>query len=372
MAWFPPTKFQQLQHQDLFPEFQSRNPLGQMRPLQICIAPSEPGFLTPMRVNALHRALRHHVTDNRHPPSTPADSLSAPPSNSPALLLAFEPAPSYKVPRARDEDKVKSGLQQALQVPQLSASGARGLADSEATLKPDVLFSTHKRAVYRGPGMLALWPILDAKSPTLSKIRGEDAEKALANAAIAFLRRLYGNRGLGNVTHRPGLGLWVDSMHFREARQIADIEVFPQEPEQQGVGEQQPKEDAASDAISCRIDINLDVPVMGSSDTNPWARLDDIGPRGQDTTSVAVELSTTDKHSHGESMVTESAMKELGAAFATELGLEKPLLVGPEEAFGEDWRQMGYEEPVEDPSKRSWLADTLTLVGASAIFGFFE
>ncbi|KAK7961702.1 uncharacterized protein PG986_002527 [Apiospora aurea] len=356
-----------------------------MRPLQICVAPGEPGFLTPMRVNALHRALRHHVADNRHPPPTSADSSSAPPSNSPALLLAFEPAPSYKVPRARDEDKVKSGLQQALQVPQLNALGARGLADSEAgpkdeqqhasgelTLKPDVLFSTHKRAVYRGPGMLALWPILDAKSPTLSKIREEDAEKALANVAIAFLGRLYGNRGLGNVTHRPGLGLWVDSMHFREARQIADIEVFPQEPEQQEAGEQQPKEDAASDVISCRLDINLDVPVLGSSDTNPWARLDDIGLRGQDTTSVAVELSATDERSHGELMVTESAMAELGAAFATELGLEKPLLVGPEEAFGEDWRQMGYEEPVEDPSKRSWLADTLTLVGASAIFGLFE
>ncbi|KAK8016995.1 hypothetical protein PG993_015184 [Apiospora rasikravindrae] len=354
-----------------------------MRPLQICIAPCEPGFLNPMRINALHRALRHHITDNRHPPTTSADSLSAPTSNSPAFLLAFEPAPYYKVPRANDEDTVRSDLQQRLRVPRLSASGASGLANSEGRsedgeqhasgghIKPDVLFSAHKRAVYTGPGMLALWPILDAKSPTLSKIREEDAEKALANAAIAFLSRLYSSRGLGHVTHRPGLGLWIDSKHFREARQIADIEVFPQDPGQ-GAGEQNSKEDAASDIISCRIDINLNVPVTGPSHTNPWTRLDDMGLRGQDTTSVAVELSAADKHSRGESMVTESAMEELGAAFATELGLEKPLLVGPEEAFGDDWRQMGYEEPVEDPSKRSWLADTLTLVGASTIFGFFE
>lgn len=316
-----------------------------------------------MRITALHRALRHHVSDNhRNPPTSSADSTPAAPS-SPAVLLAFEPAPSYQVPRAKDEDRVRSDLQQALHAPRLGAS-------EERTLKPDVLFSAHGGAVYRGPGMLALWPILDAKSPTLSMLRDQDAEKALANAAIAFLGRLYGEQGLGQVTHRPGLGLWVESKHFREARQIAGIDVFPRrDPEQEDTEE---KTEADSGPVSCRIDINLDVPVRGPSETNPWTRLDDMGYGGQATTSVAAELSVADKHSHQEPMLTESAMKELGAAFATELGLEKPILVGPEEAFGEDWRQMGYEEPVQDPSKRSWLADTLTLVGASAIFGLFE
>ncbi|KAK7994482.1 hypothetical protein PG991_016070 [Apiospora marii] len=320
-----------------------------------------------MRITALHRALRHHVSDNhRNPPTPSADSTSTAPS-SPAFLLAFEPAPSYKVPRAKDEDKVRSDLQQALRAPRLSEELQ---ASGERILKPDVLFSDHERAVYRGPGMMALWPILDGRSPTLSRLRDQDAEKALANAAIAFLSRLYGDRGLGQVTHRPGLGLWVDSKHFREARQIAGIEVFPRrDPE---LEETEEETEADSGPVSCRIDINLDVPVQGPSETNPWTRLGDMGLGGQDTTSVAAELSVTDKHSHREPMVTESAMEELGAAFATELGLEKSLLVGPEEAFGEDWRQMGYEEPVQDPSKRSWLADTLTLVGASAIFGFFE
>ncbi|KAK8121740.1 hypothetical protein PG984_010410 [Apiospora sp. TS-2023a] len=354
-----------------------------MRPLQICIAPGEPGFLTPMRITALHRALRHHVSDNnRSSPTSSADSTPAAPSSSPAILLAFEPAPSYKVPRAKDEDKVRSELQQALHAPHLSAPGAKALGKSqdgfrnaeqqaagEHSLKPDVMFSTHERAVYRGPGMLALWPILDAKSPTLSKLRDEDAEKALANAAIAFLTRLYGDRGLGQVTHRPGLGLWVDSKHFRGARQIAGIEIFSRSSEQE---EGEEKKEDESGPVSCRIDIYLDVPVRGPSETNPWTRLEDMGLGSQDTTSVAAELSAAQNHNQGEPMVTASAMEEFGAAFATELGLEKPLLVGPEEAFGEDWRQMGYEEPVQDPSKRSWLADTLTLVGASAIFGFFE
>lgn len=353
-----------------------------MRPLQICIAPGELGFLTPMRITALHRALRYHVSDNnRNPPTSSADSTSAAPS-SPVILLAFEPAPSYKVPRAKDEDKVRSDLQQALHDRRVRAPGAKGLGNStagsgygehhtsgELALKPEVLFSARKRAMYRGPGMLALWPILDTKPPTLSKLREADAEVALANAAIAFLSRLYGDRGLGQVTHRPSLGLWVDSKQFRQARQIAGIEVFPRDPEQEE-GEEKTKE--CPGPVSCRIDINLDVPVLGPSETNPWTRLEDMGLGSQDTTSVAAELSVAGHYSQGELMVTESAMKELGAAFAAELGLEEPLLVGPEEAFGEDWRQMGYEEPVQDPSKRSWLADTLTLVGASAIFGFFE
>ncbi|KAK7987047.1 hypothetical protein PG988_002035 [Apiospora saccharicola] len=351
--------------------------MSPMRPLQICIAPGEPGFLTPMRITALHRALRHHVSDNnRSPPTSSADSTSAAPSSSPAILLAFEPAPSYKVPRPKDEDKVRSDLQQALHAPHLSASGAKALGSSQDAgqhiLKPDVMFSAHERAVYRGPGMLALWPILDAKSPTLSKLRDEDAEKALANAAIAFLTRLYGDRGLGQVTHRPGLGLWVNSNHFGEARQIAGIEIFPQNSEPEENEENEEKKEEESGPVSCRIDIYLDVPVRGPSETNPWTRLEDMGLGGQDATSVAAELSVVEKHSQGEPLVTAPAMEELGAAFASELGLEKPLLVGPEEAFGEEWRQMGYEEPVQDPSKRSWLADTLTLVGASAIFGFFE
>ncbi|KAK8064479.1 hypothetical protein PG994_007117 [Apiospora phragmitis] len=356
-----------------------------MRALQICIPPVAPGFLTPMRVNALHRALRHHVSDSQHPPTTSAGPSSATPTSIPAIFLAFEPAPAYTVPRAKDKDKVRSDLQHALHAPHLSASGGRGLGSSETgpgeeeqhasgelVLKPDILFSARRRAVYRGPGMLALWPILDARSDTLSRLRDEDAEKALAKAAIAFLSRVYGDRGQGKISHRPGLGLWVDSKPFREARQIVGIEVFPRDPEQ---GEEEGKEkekEAASGPISCRIDIHLDVPVRGPSETNPWARLVDMGLGGQDTTSVAAELSVTDKHSHTESMVTGSAMAELGVAFAAELGLEKPVLVGPEEAFGEGWRQMGYEEPVQDPSKRSWLAEALTWVGASVIFGFFE
>ncbi|KAK8850905.1 lipoyl(octanoyl) transferase [Apiospora arundinis] len=331
-----------------------------MRPLQICIAPAECGILTPSRVNALHRALRHLILDGRTAP-TPSEGVSptAPTDRPAAALLAFQPHPSYRVPRAKDEDKVKSILQQGYQEEDLPT--------------PDVTFSAHERAVYRGPGQLALWPVLDTKSSALSKLHNEDdAEKALADAAIAFLGRLYGSRGLGPVTHRPGLGLWVDSRHFRQPRQIADIEVFPREPELvEGA-----KEEGQADSclISCRIDINLEDCVMGSPETDPWARLKGMGLGGQDTTSVAAELSADGKPSHEEALVTESAMKELGAALTTGLGLGKALIAKPEEAFGKGWRLMGYEEPEMDQSKptSNWRSDIMTMGIMSFLLSMFD
>ena len=337
-----------------------------MRSLQINIPTAESGILTPIRINALHRILRLHILYGRHPP--PAATGQDAPSvvrETPALsMLAFQPGPSYRVPHAKDEDKVRSDLQHELHIP-------RHTTREDAMLEPDVMFSTHRRAVYRGPGHLALWPVLDTTSPTLSKLRDEDdAEKALANAAIEFLHRVYGVRDLGKVTHRPGLGLWVDSKYFRQPRQVAEIEVYPRVTELgEGTGEK-----ADSGVISCRVDINLNSPVSGSSKAdNPWARLEDMGLGAQDTTSVAAELSVSNKRRLKESTVTESKMKYMGEILAAQLGLEKPVLAGsPEKAFGENWRQMGYKEPVEAPSKISWLADTLTLGVASAFFGFFD
>ena len=213
-----------------------------------------------------------------------AGATSTPPSPS---LLSFTPAPTYTL--GRRQRSLDEGIESILTAP-LTVSRSGGVKPGEAArepgsegieaqegreetvFKPEVTHSTRGGlTTYHGPGQLVLWPVLDLRSPLYPPQTVRSYARLLENTTMAVIKSLYGIRC---VLDEENPGVWVPTpgKDAQEAKKIAAMGIH-----------------LRRHVATLGVAINLDVPVEGGQDVNPWARFVPCGIEGRGVTSVEAE-----------------------------------------------------------------------------------
>ncbi|GJN77104.1 hypothetical protein PLIIFM63780_000593 [Purpureocillium lilacinum] len=179
------------------------------------------------------------------------------------LLISFECTPTFTLGRRQDDltPAQAAHLQQPLAVRLRSGSDER--------LVP-VVRKTNRGGLttYHGPGQLVLWPVVDMHSPLYARY----GVASYAGHLEATTQRLLATRfGVGASTVRDEPGVWVDAAGDRP-RKIAALGVHHRRY-----------------VTALGLALNVDLPVEGSEETNPWARFVPCGLEGKAVTSVAAE-----------------------------------------------------------------------------------
>ncbi|KAJ9137367.1 Octanoyltransferase, partial [Coniochaeta hoffmannii] len=158
-------------------------------------------------------------------------------------------------------------------VPLPPKAGARltaPLATPLGTFTPDLIPSPRGGlTTYHGPGQVVLWPVIDIHSRTYRHFTVRDYACLLEKTTIATLARLFGLEGF--TTSDPGV--WVTSAADGQERKVAAMGVHLRR-HVTGLG----------------TAVNLDFPVDGDEESDPWKRFVPCGLDGKEATSVAREV----------------------------------------------------------------------------------
>ncbi|KAG5934995.1 hypothetical protein E4U53_000553 [Claviceps sorghi] len=178
-------------------------------------------------------------------------------------LLSFEAEPTFTLGRRQDrltaaqaarlQRPLRVVLPQATQsfVPQVRKTNRGGLT------------------TYHGPGQLVLWPVLDMHSCLYPKY----GVASYAHHLETTTQRLLSERfGIETYVSRDEPGVWV-SASSGPPRKIAALGVHHRRY-----------------VTALGVAVNIDVPVTGDEDVNPWARFVPCGLDGKLVTSVAAEV----------------------------------------------------------------------------------
>lgn len=131
--------------------------------------------------------------------------------------------------------------------------------------------NTHRGGLttYHGPGQLVIWPVLDMHSPLYPKYNVASYAAHLESTTQQLLAELF---GIKTYISRDEPGVWVD-ISAGQPRKIAALGVHHRRY-----------------VTALGIAVNIDIPVTGGEDVNPWARFVPCGLDGKLVTSVAAEL----------------------------------------------------------------------------------
>ncbi|KAJ6446762.1 Lipoyltransferase [Purpureocillium lavendulum] len=179
------------------------------------------------------------------------------------LLISFECAPTFTLGRRQDDltPAQAAHLQQPLRVRLRSGGDARFLPVVRKTNRGGL-------TTYHGPGQLVVWPVIDMHSPLYARY----GVASYAGHLEATTQRLLATRfGVGASTVRDEPGVWVDADGERP-RKIAALGVHHRRY-----------------VTALGLALNVDLPVEGGEETNPWARFVPCGLEGKAVTSVAAE-----------------------------------------------------------------------------------
>lgn len=212
-----------------------------------------------------------------------AGATSTPPGPS---LLSFTPAPTYTL--GRRQRSLDEGVEGILTAPLKVfrrgevagvAAGApasegteAGGSTEETVFKPEVTHSTRGGlTTYHGPGQLVLWPVVDLRSPLYPPQTVRSYARLLEDTTMSVLKSLYGIRC---VLDEDNPGVWVPTPgeDAQRARKIAAMGIH-----------------LRRHVATLGVAINLDVPVEGGQEVNPWARFVPCGIEGRGVTSVEAE-----------------------------------------------------------------------------------
>ncbi|CAJ2504416.1 Uu.00g118100.m01.CDS01 [Anthostomella pinea] len=234
----------------------------------------------------------------------------------PPTLLSFTPAPTYTFGRRQTEPLAAAELER-LRAPLRTGEwrGGRGGAGAGGNNEGAPWFTpitTHAPrgglTTYHGPGQVVFWPVIDLRAPTYAPLTVRDYACLLEKTTIATLgRRPWGLRGF--TTGNPGV--WVRHGESRaewnttkenenDERKIAALGVH-----------------LRRHVTSLGVAINVNVPVTGPEDANPWARIVACGLGDKGVTSIAHELRDYEQHALSE----ETLARQWAAEFAQHLGL---------------------------------------------------
>lgn len=213
-----------------------------------------------------------------------AGATLTPPSPS---LLSFTPAPTYTLGRRqRSLDERLEGILTAplkvfhrgeVKAGEVAREPAREGIEAtesmeEAVFKPEVTHSTRGGlTTYHGPGQLVLWPVLDLRSPLYPPQTVRSYARLLEDTTISVLKSLYGIRCVLDEDN-PGVWVRAPGEDAQRARKIAAMGIH-----------------LRRHVATLGVAINLDVPVGGGQEVNPWARFVPCGIEGRGVTSVEAE-----------------------------------------------------------------------------------
>ncbi|KAM0439565.1 hypothetical protein ACHAPT_000656 [Fusarium lateritium] len=184
-------------------------------------------------------------------------------------LLSFEATPTLTL--GRRQTTLTPTQTCRFRAPLRVALPHRRDAAPEHTFIPDVRQTARGGlTTYHGPGQLVLWPVLDMHSPLYARYSVMSYAAHLEATTRRLLAELF---GLQTYTTRDEPGVWVPTPAGQPARKIAAMGVHHRR-----------------HVTALGIAVNVDVPVEGSEEVNPWARFVPCGLEGKLVTSVAAEL----------------------------------------------------------------------------------
>ncbi|KAF4968598.1 hypothetical protein FZEAL_10361 [Fusarium zealandicum] len=198
--------------------------------------------------------------------SLPDDQQTDPPR---PHLLSFEATPTLTLGRRQPPltPAQTSHFRAALRV----ALPHRRDPVSEQSFSPDVRQTSRGGlTTYHGPGQLVLWPVLDMHSSLYTRYSVMSYAAHLEATTRRLLAELF---DLETYTTRDEPGVWVPAPAGQPERKIAAMGVHHRR-----------------HVTALGIALNIDVPVEGPEDVNPWARFVPCGLDGKLVTSVAAEL----------------------------------------------------------------------------------
>ncbi|KAJ4018231.1 hypothetical protein NW752_002136 [Fusarium irregulare] len=184
-------------------------------------------------------------------------------------LISFEPTPTLTL--GRRQPPLTTAQSSRFQAPLSVSLSNRRNPVPEQTFTPDIRQTSRGGlTTYHGPGQLVLWPVLDMHSPLFAHY----SVMSYASHLEATTRRLLADLfGLETYTTRDEPGVWVYTSADQPERKIAAMGVHHRR-----------------HVTALGIAVNIDVPVEGPEDVNPWARFVPCGLEGKLVTSVAAEL----------------------------------------------------------------------------------
>ncbi|KAG5926709.1 hypothetical protein E4U42_003010 [Claviceps africana] len=178
-------------------------------------------------------------------------------------LLSFEAEPTFTLGRRQD------GLT-AAQAARLQRPLRVVLPQGAQSFVPQVRKTSRGGlTTYHGPGQLVLWPVLDMHSGLYPKF----GVASYAHHLETTTQRLLSERfGIETYVSRDEPGVWV-STSSAQPRKIAALGVHHRRY-----------------VTALGVAVNINIPVAGDEDVNPWARFVPCGLDGKLVTSVAAEL----------------------------------------------------------------------------------
>lgn len=224
--------------------------------------------------------------------SLPDDDRPEPPR---PHLLTFEATPTITL--GRRQSALTPVQASRLQAPLRVALPYRSTPVPEASFTPDVRQTARGGlTTYHGPGQLVFWPVLDMHSPLYARY---SVLSYAAHLEATTRRLLAGLFGLESYTTRDEPGVWVPTSAGQPERKIAALGVHHRR-----------------HVTSLGIALNIDIPIAGPEDVNPWARFVPCGLDGKLVTSVAAELRGRDDGEHGVGELVGWDMASLAAQWA--------------------------------------------------------
>ena len=184
-------------------------------------------------------------------------------------LISFESTPTFTLGRRQDDltPAQAAHLRRDLRVD--LPHRRRPLTDLSFT--PDVR-KTNRGGLttYHGPGQIVFWPVLDMHSPLYARYGVASYASHLESATQRLLAEAFGIR---TYINRDEPGVWVATPGGQPERKIAAMGVHHRR-----------------HVTALGIALNVDIPVVGGEDVNPWARFVPCGLEGRLVTSVAAEV----------------------------------------------------------------------------------
>ncbi|KAL6857880.1 hypothetical protein ACO1O0_005325 [Amphichorda felina] len=201
--------------------------------------------------------------------SRPELSRSTPADCPRPHLISFESTPTFTLGRRQDDltPAQAAHLRRDLRVD--LPHRRRPLTD--LSLTPNVR-KTNRGGLttYHGPGQIVFWPVLDMHSPLYARYGVASYASHLESTTQRLLAEAFGIR---TYINRDEPGVWVATPGGQPERKIAAMGVHHRR-----------------HVTALGIALNVDIPVVGGEDVNPWARFVPCGLEGRLVTSVAAEV----------------------------------------------------------------------------------
>lgn len=182
-------------------------------------------------------------------------------------LLSFEATPTFTLGRRQDAltDSQSSRIRS-----QLDVSLPRRRNPISQSFIPEVR-KTNRGGLttYHGPGQIVFWPVLDMHSDLYERFSVTSYASHLESTTQRFLSTLF---NIKTYTTRDEPGVWVTDPNDGPARKIAALGVHHRR-----------------HVTALGIAVNIDIPISGNEDVNPWARFVPCGLDGKLVTSVVAE-----------------------------------------------------------------------------------